>query len=207
MNNRSSLIHRVALVAALLSVLAFARAADATGSRPAVPDAKTLASSTSQIAAWYRYARGLEEALAQREQQLADVTGSIGKLDSSVTAAAQKIADLDASIKAEAQKLDVLASKLTTPPSTPKPPTPPVINPPGPGEAKVGSTVTLTATCDGTTPITWQWKKNGSPVEGWTSDTITLISITTNDTAEFTAVATNDAGSAESSSFKLTVVP
>jgi hypothetical protein len=68
-----------------------------------------------------------------------------------------------------------------------------------------GSTATFTVAASGTPAPTYQWYKNGKPISGWTSATLTLVALTVNDNATYTAVATNSAGSATSNPATLTV--
>jgi hypothetical protein len=184
---------RVILLVLASSICAFAQEVK----RPPVPDAKTLASSSSQIAAWYRYATQQEATVAARESEIA-----------ALKAAASNSGSVSVKLDAIVVQLGAIADKLATLNTpAPKPPNPPVINPPSPGEARIGSTVTLEASAEGTEPITWQWAKNGSPVDVWTTAKIVLPSVTTNDTADYTATATNSAGSATSSAFSLKIIP
>lgn len=77
---------------------------------------------------------------------------------------------------------------------------------PTPDDAKAGSTVTLTASADGYPAPTWVWKKNDVVMPGKTDAVLTLIGLTSNDTATYTAVATNVVGSAQAS-IRVNVVP
>jgi len=61
----------------------------------------------------------------------------------------------------------------------------------------VGDTLTLTVTASGTTPLHYQWKKNGSNV-GTDSDTYEKLNAQESDTDDYTCVVTNDFGSDES---------
>lgn len=58
----------------------------------------------------------------------------------------------------------------------------------------------------GTTPFTYQWKKNGTNISGATGATLTLLNISTADAASYSVVVSNSAGSATSNSGALTVV-
>lgn len=66
------------------------------------------------------------------------------------------------------------------------------------------ATVTFLATADGTQPITFQWKREGVIIPGATAATYTIYGSTLI-TGNYTATATNVAGSAESSPYYLQV--
>lgn len=62
----------------------------------------------------------------------------------------------------------------------------------------VGSNVTFIATADGSPAPTFQWRKNGSPIPGATTATLSFSGVTLADAASYSVVATNEAGSAVS---------
>lgn len=64
--------------------------------------------------------------------------------------------------------------------------------------------VTLSATADGTTPITFTWFKNGVQVS--TGTTLVFNSIQTSDAGIYKVTATNIAGSADSNNATLVVI-
>lgn len=74
-----------------------------------------------------------------------------------------------------------------------------------------GSTVTFSITADGTAPLTYQWRINGTNlansavVSGANTPTLTLTGVTTAYTAQYSVIASNSAGSASSSVANLTV--
>ena len=69
-----------------------------------------------------------------------------------------------------------------------------------------GQTATFSVTASGTSPMTYQWKKNGTAVSGATSSSYTTPSTTTSDNnAQFTVTVSNSAGSANSTGATLTV--
>jgi hypothetical protein len=77
-----------------------------------------------------------------------------------------------------------------------------------PASAKIiaGQTATFNVAATGTSPITYQWKKNGVSISGATSSTYTTPAETTADNnAAFTAVVGNTAGNATSNAAMLTV--
>jgi Abnormal spindle-like microcephaly-assoc'd, ASPM-SPD-2-Hydin/Immunoglobulin I-set domain/Immunoglobulin domain len=71
-----------------------------------------------------------------------------------------------------------------------------------------GQTATFSVTASGTTPLSYQWQKNGAAISGATSATYTTPAETTSDSgAQFSVVVSNSAGSATSNSAILTVNP
>jgi hypothetical protein len=69
-----------------------------------------------------------------------------------------------------------------------------------------GQTATFNVAATGTSPMTYQWSKNGVAISGATSSSYTTPAETSTDnSAKFTAVVTNSAGSATSSAAILTV--
>jgi ASPM-SPD-2-Hydin domain-containing protein/centrosomal CEP192-like protein/Ig-like domain-containing protein/immunoglobulin I-set domain protein/BACON domain-containing protein len=77
-----------------------------------------------------------------------------------------------------------------------------------PANAKIiaGQTATFSVTAAGTSPMTYQWSKNGGAIGGATSSTYTTPAETTADNnAQFTVKVSNSAGSATSNAAVLTV--
>ncbi|MFN0057133.1 MAG: immunoglobulin domain-containing protein [Planctomycetota bacterium] len=70
----------------------------------------------------------------------------------------------------------------------------------------VGSTIVLSATVTGTTPISYQWRKNGAPISGATAASLTLTSITTTTAGNYDLQATNACGTATSNVAVVTVL-
>ncbi len=71
-----------------------------------------------------------------------------------------------------------------------------------------GESVTFTVTATGSTPLTYQWFKDGTAITGnpsATTATLTLASLNATNAGNYTAVVTNAAGTATSGSFTLTV--
>ncbi|MDP2136850.1 MAG: MBG domain-containing protein [Candidatus Didemnitutus sp.] len=89
------------------------------------------------------------------------------------------------------------------------PPTPPVItDQPVSQTVLVGANVTFNVTATGTAPLLYQWRKNGTPISGNSSAStasLSLTSVTTADTASYTCVVSNAAGSNVSNAASLTV--
>ncbi len=70
-----------------------------------------------------------------------------------------------------------------------------------------GGTAIFNATASGTSPITYQWNKNGSPILNATSPTLTLANVQSTDTGSYTLTASNSVGGTVSSAAILTVTP
>jgi hypothetical protein len=71
-----------------------------------------------------------------------------------------------------------------------------------------GQTGTFSVTATGTTPLSYQWQKNGTAISGATSASYTTPAETTADSgAQFSVVVSNSAGSLTSNSAILTVNP
>jgi pectate lyase len=68
-----------------------------------------------------------------------------------------------------------------------------------------GSTVSFSAAAAGTAPISYQWNKNGTPISGATSSTLTLTNVQTANSGSYTLTASNSVGSVTSDPAQLTV--
>ncbi|MBP8155143.1 MAG: peptidylprolyl isomerase [Nitrospira sp.] len=68
-----------------------------------------------------------------------------------------------------------------------------------------GSAVVLTGSASGDS-VTYQWRRNGQPIAGATQSSLLLKDVTAAQAGNYTFVATNSAGSVESSAAILTVV-
>ena len=71
--------------------------------------------------------------------------------------------------------------------------------------ATSGGTATLSVVATGTPAPAYQWFKNGQMMAGWTNASLTLVALTSNDTATYKVVVTNVAGTVTSSDARLTV--
>ena len=71
----------------------------------------------------------------------------------------------------------------------------------------VGGLVTFSATAQGTQPIEYQWKFNGTNILNATSSSLTLASLQTNEAGSYTVVASNSLGVTNSLPAVLTVLP
>jgi hypothetical protein len=83
----------------------------------------------------------------------------------------------------------------------------PVINTQPKGKtAIVGDEVILSVLVDGTPPLTYQWRRNGSDVAGATEAIYTLTGVAANQAGDYTVVVKNDFGTKTSDVAKLTVL-
>ncbi|MCX6927526.1 MAG: immunoglobulin domain-containing protein [Verrucomicrobia bacterium] len=69
-----------------------------------------------------------------------------------------------------------------------------------------GSPVTFSVLATGTSPLTYQWKKNGVNLAGATGSSYTIANVQTSDGGTYSVVVTNIAGTATSAGTLLTVV-
>jgi len=71
--------------------------------------------------------------------------------------------------------------------------------------AVAGSTASFVAAAAGTAPISYQWSKNGNPIPGAASSTLTLTNVQSADDGSYTVTASNSVGTATSDAALLTV--
>jgi glucose/arabinose dehydrogenase len=69
----------------------------------------------------------------------------------------------------------------------------------------VGQTATFSVTVSGTTPFTYQWRRNGTSITGATSSSYSFVAQASDNGAQFTVVVTNSVGTATSNVATLTV--
>ncbi len=69
----------------------------------------------------------------------------------------------------------------------------------------VGENVSFSISVSGTPPLTYQWKKDGSPLSGKTNPTLDLTSLILSDAGDYTCEVTNAVSSHESAAATLTV--
>ena len=69
------------------------------------------------------------------------------------------------------------------------------------------ATATFSITASGTAPLTYQWGKNGLPVNGATNSTLILSNLSTNDAADYACAVANPGGVSNSQNAILTVLP
>ncbi len=70
-----------------------------------------------------------------------------------------------------------------------------------------GSIASFSVSATGTTPITYEWSRNGTPVTGGTSSTLTIGSAAAADAGNYNVKLTNPAGQLVSSTAVLTLLP
>lgn len=99
---------------------------------------------------------------------------------------------------------DTSAAAVLTLSATPVAPT--ILTDPAPGAGLAGSTVELTVDATGTEPLSYQWNKNGNPVPGATSATLSLANLQAADAGTYTVTVTNSAGSVTSAGATVTFV-
>ncbi len=70
-----------------------------------------------------------------------------------------------------------------------------------------GSNVVFTSLAAGSPTMSYQWRRNGQPIDGATAATLTLNNVQAANAGNYDVVATNDDGSATSAAAALTVTP
>jgi|GEM_PF-2306518 len=75
----------------------------------------------------------------------------------------------------------------------------------GEGDLLAGVELLLTAQFTGAAPLTFQWSKDGVPLEGQTSRSLELINAFPEDAGSYSVMVSNVVGSAESEMFEVTV--
>jgi outer membrane protein assembly factor BamB len=92
------------------------------------------------------------------------------------------------------------------PPTPPAPTAPSVSAQPGNVSVTVGSTASFTVVASGTSPLAYQWQKNGTVIAGATSSNYTTPALALADSGStFSVVVSNSAGNATSNSAQLSV--
>ncbi len=81
-----------------------------------------------------------------------------------------------------------------------------VVTDPAPTSAYAGLTATFSVNASGTTPLSYQWYKGTTPIDGATSDILTFTCAYTDNGASYQVVVTNLYGSATSAPAVLTVL-
>lgn len=71
----------------------------------------------------------------------------------------------------------------------------------------IGSNVTFTVSADGTAPLGYQWRRNGTPINGAVNQSLTLTNAQAGDAGTYDVVVTNPFTSVFSASAVLTVLP
>lgn len=78
---------------------------------------------------------------------------------------------------------------------------------PSPAAIGVGESVTFSVAATGTTPLSYQWLKDGTAISGATHASLTLTGSTTASAGQYSVTVTNTAGNATSSTASLLVTP
>lgn len=71
--------------------------------------------------------------------------------------------------------------------------------------ANVGGAVSFTVAATGTSPLSYQWRKDGTAISGATGASYTIASVASGDAGSYSVLVSNSAGSVTSSSASLTV--
>ena len=82
---------------------------------------------------------------------------------------------------------------------------PTITTQPSASAVSVGSAVSFTVVASGTSPLTYDWKKDGTSISGATNATYTIASAATSDAGSYTVVVSNSAGSVTSTAASLNV--
>jgi hypothetical protein len=83
---------------------------------------------------------------------------------------------------------------------------PTITNPPQSQTINQGSPATFSVTATGTSPMTYQWRKDGVNISGATNNSYVISSAATTNVGAYSVVVTNSAGNAISSSASLVVI-
>ncbi|MGA2656949.1 MAG: immunoglobulin domain-containing protein [Verrucomicrobiota bacterium] len=98
--------------------------------------------------------------------------------------------------------VNIIRSNLRIPPGVPPTITTPLVS----QTVIAGATVTFTTTVSGSAPQSYQWEKNGAPIPGQTTLTLTLPNVTGADVGSYSLQASNLVGSTNSVPATLTVL-
>ena len=83
---------------------------------------------------------------------------------------------------------------------------PAIVTPPAAATVLTGTNASFTVTASGTAPLNYQWLKNGTAISGATSATLSLVSVSATDAANYSVIVTNIVSSITSGSAALTVL-
>ena len=70
----------------------------------------------------------------------------------------------------------------------------------------IGASATFVVQADGSSPLTYQWHKNGAAIPGATGSTLTLAKVQPTDSGDYSVTVNNSVGEARSNSAKLEVI-
>ena len=84
---------------------------------------------------------------------------------------------------------------------------PRIVVQPGSQSAFAGASVSFSVVAAGTSPLSYQWRKNGVPLSGGTNDVLIITNVQPADAGQFTVLVSNGFGSLLSGPAMLTVLP
>ena len=84
---------------------------------------------------------------------------------------------------------------------------PRIVVQPGSQSAFAGASVSFSVVAAGTSPLSYQWRKNGVPLSGETNDVLIITNVQPADAGQFTVLISNGFGSLLSGPAMLTVLP
>jgi hypothetical protein len=102
------------------------------------------------------------------------------------------------------QNFSLLISGSTA--AAPEPAAPTITTHPVSQSVALGGSATFSVAASGTTPFTYQWRKNSQPITSATNATLTLTNVQTTDAGSYDVVVTNSLGSATSNAATLSIV-
>ena len=100
-----------------------------------------------------------------------------------------------------------LASDYSFTFTTASPAPPQITTQPTPQTVPAGSNVTFTVAASGPSPITYQWRKGGTPILAATGISLSLTNVQAGDAANYDVLVTNPVGTTPSSAAALVVTP
>jgi hypothetical protein len=92
-----------------------------------------------------------------------------------------------------------------TPPAPPPPTAPTITTQPQSSTVVAGANATFNVTANGTAPLSYQWRRNGTDIVGATSATLTFASAAADNGVAYAVVVSNGGGSITSANATLTV--
>jgi hypothetical protein len=136
-------------------------------------------------------------------------TAISGATSASYTTPAETTADNGAQFTVVvSNSVGTVTSNAATLTVNPAPVAPSITTQPASQTITAGQTATFSVTASGTSPLSYQWQKNGTAISGATSSSYTTPAEATSDTgAQFAVVVSNSVGNATSNAATLTVNP
>jgi glycosyl hydrolase family 18 (putative chitinase)/HYDIN/CFA65/VesB family protein/ASPM-SPD-2-Hydin domain-containing protein/Ig-like domain-containing protein/immunoglobulin I-set domain protein len=140
-------------------------------------------------------------------QWLKNGTGISGATSSSYTTTVETTSDNGALFYViVSNSVGNVASNSATLTVNPDPMTPSIVSQPASQTITAGQTATFSVTASGTSPLSYQWSKNGAAMSGAISSSYTTPAETSSDNgAQFTVIVSNSAGTATSNIATLTI--